>query len=54
MYGFTIQVIMLVLVKLLSVAFLKELPFPCIFYLSSPANQSVQLEVKRELEIEGV
>ena len=51
MYGFTIKIKMLVSAKALPTGYIKESAFT---NLSSPANESVQLWVKRELEIEGV
>ena len=53
MYGFTIKI---KFAKVLSSPFLKEslAIYKVFVYLSSPANQSVQLLVKHKLEIEGV
>ena len=54
MYGFTIKIKMHILAKVLSLPFLKVSIYKVLIYLSSPANRSVQLLVKRKLEIEGV
>ena len=56
MYGFIIKIKMLVSAKALPTGFLKESVFSykAFVNLSYPANKSVQLWVKRELEIEGV
>ena len=54
MYGFTIKIKTLILANVLSIVFLKESVFTCICFLSTPPNQSIQLFVKGELEVEGV
>ena len=55
MYGFTIKITMLVSAKKHYNRFLKGVSiYKAFVNLSSPANKSVQLWVKRELEIEGV
>ena len=55
MYGFTIKIKMLVSAKALPTGYLKESAFYKAFInLTSPANKSVQLWVKCELEIEGI
>ena len=55
MYGFTIKIKMLVSAKALPTGYIKESAFAkhLLTYLL-PANKSVQLWVKRELEIEGI
>ena len=51
MYGFTIKIKMLIFI----ITLLKGVSIYEVFvYLSSPANQSIQLLVKRKLVIEGV
>ena len=55
MYGFTIKIKMLVSAKALPTGYLKESSiYKAFVNLSYPGNKSVQLWVKRELEIEGV
>ena len=55
MYGFTIKIKMLVSAKALPTGYLKEISiYKAFVNLFSPANKSVQLWVKRELEIDSV
>ena len=55
MYGFTKKIKMLVSAKALPTGYFKGVSiYKAFVNLSYPANKSVQLWVKRELEIEGI
>ena len=55
MYGFTIKIKNAHFSKSIIVTLLKGVGiYKVLVYLSSPANQSIQLLVTRKLEIEGV
>ena len=54
MYGFIIKIKILVSAKALPIRYKGVSIYKAFVNLSSPANKSVQLWVKHELEIEGI